>query len=130
MACTMFEAVPIKRWNSDHSTPDTTARSEISRERLLRLRDMRVVPAVTPRFIATQQQDCTAFGVKGMEYPVRFAAVLYTKFAQFCRNGDIPAMPADYSPGRRSRRSFACRSLTTNSVSCVSAITSTKVLRS
>src|ERR1700722_1147515 len=38
--------------------------------------------------------------------------------------------PAAYSPGRRSRRSFACRSLTTNSVSGVSAITSTKVLRS
>jgi|SRR5579859_3813462 len=35
-----------------------------------------------------------------------------------------------YSPGSRSRRSFAWRSLTTNSVSCLSAITSTKVLRS
>ena len=45
------------------------------------------------RFVATQQQDCTAFGVKGMEYPVWFAAMLYAKFAQFCRTGDIPAMP-------------------------------------
>ena len=99
MACPMFEAAPNKRWNSDHSTPgttarsDTTARSKVSREKLLRLRAMRVVPAVTPRFVATQQQDCTAFGVKGIEYPVRFAAMLYAKFAQFCRTGDIPAMP-------------------------------------
>jgi hypothetical protein len=42
---------------------------------------MRVIPAVTPRLIATQQQDRIAFGVKGIEYPLRFAAVLHAKFA-------------------------------------------------